>query len=138
MTTVMLPRVQRPSVTSVPTPSVRWPHLAQHDSLTGLPNRVLLNDRLDRATALARRHRSSLAVLFVDVDRFKHVNDTLGHGIGDQLLQCTARRLVGCVRSSDTVSRLGGDEFVVLLPELARREEAAKKRPSARRRYSRP
>jgi diguanylate cyclase (GGDEF)-like protein len=86
---------------------------------------VLLNDRLDRATALARRHRSSLAVLFVDVDRFKHVNDTLGHAIGDQLLQSIARRLVGCVRSSDTVSRLGGDEFVVLLPELARREEAA-------------
>jgi diguanylate cyclase (GGDEF)-like protein/PAS domain S-box-containing protein len=105
--------------------SLRMSHLAQHDSLTGLPNRLLLNDRLGRATALARRHRSSLAVLFVDVDRFKHVNDTLGHAIGDQLLQSIARRLVACVRSSDTVSRLGGDEFVVLLPELARGEEAA-------------
>jgi diguanylate cyclase (GGDEF)-like protein/PAS domain S-box-containing protein len=105
--------------------SLRMSHLAQHDSLTGLPNRLLLNDRLGRATALARRHRSSFAVLFVDVDRFKHVNDTLGHAIGDQLLQSIARRLVACVRSSDTVSRLGGDEFVVLLPELARCEEAA-------------
>jgi len=105
--------------------SLRMSHLAQHDSLTGLPNRLLLNDRLGRATALARRHRSSFAVLFVDVDRFKHVNDTLGHAIGDQLLQSIARRLVACVRSSDTVSRQGGDEFVVLLPELARGEEAA-------------
>jgi len=86
---------------------------------------LLLNDRLGRATALARRHRSSFAVLFVDVDHFKHVNDTLGHAIGDQLLQSIARRLVACVRSSDTVSRQGGDEFVVLLPELARGEEAA-------------
>ena len=105
--------------------SLRMSHLAQHDSLTGLPNRLLLNDRLGRATALARRHRSSFAVLFVDVDHFKHVNDTLGHAIGDQLLQSVARRLVACVRSSDTVSRQGGDEFVVLLPELARGEEAA-------------
>jgi len=105
--------------------SLRMSHLAQHDSLTGLPNRLLLNDRLGRATALARRHRSSFAVLFVDVDHFKHVNDTLGHAIGDQLLQSIARRLVACVRSSDTVSRQGGDEFVVLLPELARGEEAA-------------
>jgi len=105
--------------------SLRMSHLAQHDSLTGLPNRLLLNDRLGRATALARRHRSSFAVLFVDVDHFKHVNDTLGHAIGDQLLQSIARRLVACVRGSDTVSRQGGDEFVVLLPELARGEEAA-------------
>jgi diguanylate cyclase (GGDEF)-like protein/PAS domain S-box-containing protein len=105
--------------------SRRMSHLAQHDSLTGLPNRLLLHDRLGRATALARRHRSSFAVLFVDVDRFKHVNDTLGHASGDQLLQSIARRLVACVRSSDTVSRQGGDEFVVLLPELARGEEAA-------------
>jgi diguanylate cyclase (GGDEF)-like protein/PAS domain S-box-containing protein len=105
--------------------SLRMSHLAQHDALTGLPNRLLLNDRLGRATALARRHRSSFAVLFVDVDHFKHVNDTLGHAIGDQLLQSIARRLVACVRSSDTVSRQGGDEFVVLLPELARGEEAA-------------
>ncbi len=105
--------------------SLRMSHLAQHDSLTGLPNRLLLNDRLGRATALARRHRSSFAVLFVDVDHFKHVNDTLGHAIGDQLLQSIARRLVACVRSSDTVSRQGGDEFVILLPEMARGEVAA-------------
>ena len=105
--------------------SLRMSYLAQHDFLTELPNRMLLNDRLTQAIALAQRHQSLLAVLFVDVDHFKRVNDSFGHGIGDQLLQSIARRLVTCVRNADTVSRLGGDEFVVLLPEVARAEDAA-------------
>ncbi len=82
-------------------------YLAQHDSLTDLPNRTLLNDRLTQAIALAHRHRQRLAVLFLDVDRFKHINDSLGHAIGDRLLQSVAQRLLACVRSSDTVSRQG-------------------------------
>jgi diguanylate cyclase (GGDEF)-like protein/PAS domain S-box-containing protein len=105
--------------------SVRMSYLAQHDFLTELPNRMLLNDRLTQAIAAARRHRASLAVLFVDVDHFKHINDCLGHTIGDQLLKSVARRLVTCVRTSDTVSRHGGDEFVVLLSEVARADDAA-------------
>ena len=105
--------------------SLRMSYLAQHDFLTELPNRMLLNDRLTQAMALAHRHQSLLAVLFVDVDHFKRVNDSFGHAIGDQLLQSVARRLVACVRSTDTVSRFGGDEFVVLLSELARPEDAA-------------
>src|SRR4030095_4421028 len=104
--------------------SLKMSHLAQHDFLTGLPNRMLLNTRLTRAIASARRHGNLLAVLFVDVDHFKHINDSLGHAIGDQLLQSIARRLVACVRSSDTVSRHGGDEFVVLLSEVAHAEDA--------------
>jgi diguanylate cyclase (GGDEF)-like protein/PAS domain S-box-containing protein len=95
-------------------------HQAQHDFLTDLPNRLLLQDRLTQAIALARRYRKSLAVMFLDVDDFKRVNDTLGHDVGDQLLQSIAKRLVGCVRGSDTVSRQGGDEFVILLSEVAR------------------
>lgn len=105
--------------------SLRMSHLAQHDCLTGLPNRLLLSDRLARAIATAHRHRTSLAVLFLDVNRFKLVNDAYGHAVGDQVLRSIARRLVGCVRDSDTVSRLGGDEFVVLLSEVARAEDAA-------------
>ena len=105
--------------------SLRMSYLAQHDALTGLPNRMLFNDRLTQALAQARRHRTSLAVLYLDVDRFKHINDTLGHSTGDQILQSISRRLVACVRSSDTVSRRGGDEFVVLLSEVAGAAEAA-------------
>lgn len=105
--------------------SLRMSYLAQHDDLTDLPNRILLNDRLTQAMALARRHRRKLAVLFLDGDRFKHINDTLGHAIGDRLLQSVAQRLLACVRSSDTVSRQGGDEFVILLSEVTHARDAA-------------
>jgi diguanylate cyclase (GGDEF)-like protein/PAS domain S-box-containing protein len=98
---------------------------AQHDALTGLPNRVLLNDRVGQAVALARRQKLQTAVLFMDLDGFKHINDSLGHQIGDKLLQSVAGRLVDCVRTPDTVSRQGGDEFVVLLQELHHPEDAA-------------
>ena len=103
----------------------RMTHLAQHDVLTSLPNRALLDDRLKQGIALARRHDRRLAILFIDLDRFKHVNDSVGHLIGDQLLQEVASRITPCVRSSDTVSRQGGDEFVVLLSEVAHAEDAA-------------
>ncbi len=93
-------------------------HLAEHDALTELPNRLLLSDRLARSIALSRRYGRRLAVLFIDCDKFKHINDTLGHAIGDQVLRSIARRLTACVRESDTVSRHGGDEFLVLLSEV--------------------
>jgi diguanylate cyclase (GGDEF)-like protein/PAS domain S-box-containing protein len=105
--------------------SLRMSYLAQHDSLTDLPNRILFSDRLTEAIAMARRYRRKLAVLYVDVDRFKHINDSLGHDIGDRLLQSMAARLHACVRSSDTVSRQGGDEFVVLLSEVTHVQDAA-------------
>jgi diguanylate cyclase (GGDEF)-like protein/PAS domain S-box-containing protein len=99
-------------------------HLAEHDALTDLPNRLLLSDRLARSIALARRYDRRLAVLFLDCDRFKHINDTLGHAIGDQVLRSVAGRLTACVRESDTVSRHGGDEFLVLLSEVEHAEDA--------------
>jgi diguanylate cyclase (GGDEF)-like protein/PAS domain S-box-containing protein len=105
--------------------STKMSYLAQHDFLTGLPNRLLLNDRLTQAIAAAWRHRTSLAVLFVDVDHFKRINDSSGHTTGDALLKSIALRLVGCVRTTDTVCRHGGDEFLVLLSEVARTEDAA-------------
>jgi diguanylate cyclase (GGDEF)-like protein/PAS domain S-box-containing protein len=100
-------------------------HLAQHDSLTDLPNRVLFNDRLTQAIALAERQGKQLAVMFVDIDHFKKINDSLGHDVGDKLLQSVAGRLLACVRRSDTVSRLGGDEFVILLSQVEHAEDAA-------------
>jgi len=93
-------------------------HMAEHDFLTGLPNRMLLTDRLAQAIALAQRHGKKVALMYLDLDHFKHINDSLGHEVGDQLLQSAAKRLQSCVRLSDTVSRQGGDEFVVLLPEF--------------------
>jgi diguanylate cyclase (GGDEF)-like protein/PAS domain S-box-containing protein len=105
--------------------SLRMSYLAQHDSLTELPNRMLFSDRLTGAIAMAHRYRRKLAVLFLDVDRFKHINDSLGHDIGDRLLQSIARQLRACVRSSDTVSRQGGDEFVILLTEVTHAQDAA-------------
>jgi len=103
---------------------LKMSHLAQHDYLTDLPNRLLLNDRLTQTISLARRHRKQLAVLFLDVDRFKNINDSLGHLIGDKLLQSVAQRLTTCVRGSDTVSRQGGDEFIVLLADVEHAEAA--------------
>jgi diguanylate cyclase (GGDEF)-like protein/PAS domain S-box-containing protein len=105
--------------------SAQMAYLAQHDSLTDLPNRILLKDRLTQSMARAHRHQQKMAVLYLDVDRFKSINDSLGHAIGDRLLQSVAQRLAACVRSSDTVSRQGGDEFVVLLSEATLGQEAA-------------
>jgi diguanylate cyclase (GGDEF)-like protein/PAS domain S-box-containing protein len=103
--------------------SEKLSNLAQHDYLTGLPNRLLLNDRLSQAISAAGRDQRNLAVLFLDLDRFKHVNDSLGHAAGDALLLSIAARLIASVRSSDTVSRLSGDEFVILLASIARSED---------------
>jgi diguanylate cyclase (GGDEF)-like protein/PAS domain S-box-containing protein len=100
-------------------------HLAQHDTLTDLPNRILFSSRLTEAIAAAYRYRRKLAVLFLDLDRFKHINDSLGHVIADRVLQSVASRLQACVRASDTVARQGGDEFVILLSEVARAQDAA-------------
>jgi diguanylate cyclase (GGDEF)-like protein/PAS domain S-box-containing protein len=100
-------------------------HLAEHDSLTGLPNRLLFGDRVGQAISLARRHGTQAAVLFLDLDGFKQVNDSLGHTAGDKLLQSVAKRLLACVRDPDTVSRHGGDEFALLLQDLHKPENAA-------------
>ena len=94
-------------------------HMAHHDFLTGLPNRILFKERLVQAIALAKRHGTKLAVLFMDLDRFKAINDSLGHAVGDALLKAVAQRLMTSMRGADTVSRRGGDEFVVLLSEVA-------------------
>jgi diguanylate cyclase (GGDEF)-like protein/PAS domain S-box-containing protein len=99
--------------------------LANHDHLTSLPNRRLLRDRIDRAIGNAARHGDSVALLFLDLDHFKVVNDTLGHEIGDLLLQAVAQRLQSCVREQDSIARIGGDEFVVMLVELPNSEAAA-------------
>ena len=97
-------------------------HQATHDPLTGLPNRALLTDRLMQAISYAQRYHRAIAVAFLDLDRFKHINDTLGHDAGDQLLKTVAARLSACVRDSDTVARLGGDEFVLVLYDQANEE----------------
>jgi diguanylate cyclase (GGDEF)-like protein len=98
--------------------------MAHFDSLTNLPNRVLLMDRLERAIALSARNQTHTGVLFIDLDFFKNINDTLGHHVGDMLLQQVADRLREYVREVDTVSRLGGDEFVIIVPELRQMEDA--------------
>jgi diguanylate cyclase (GGDEF)-like protein len=96
----------------------RFRHLALHDGLTGVATRLLLQDRMGVAVESARRHQTGLAVLMLDLDRFKEINDSLGHLAGDEVLRVTAERVVGAVRKGDTVARLGGDEFIVLLPNL--------------------
>jgi diguanylate cyclase (GGDEF)-like protein len=105
--------------------AARAEHRANHDGLTALPNRSLFSALLKRSISQAGRYDRRLAVLFLDLDRFKYINDTLGHDAGDELLKEVARRLEGCVRESDTVARLGGDEFVVLMPELDDESAAA-------------
>jgi diguanylate cyclase (GGDEF)-like protein/PAS domain S-box-containing protein len=112
-------------VTQAQAVSAKMSHLARHDYLTDLPNRLLLHDRLSQAISVAQRHRQKLAVLCIDLDRFKHVNDSLGQEVGDKLLLSVAARMVASVQSSDTVSRQGGDEFVILLPCIAHAEDAA-------------
>jgi GGDEF domain-containing protein len=94
---------------------IEMSHLAQHDTLSDLPNRILLQDRLHQAIALASRNNTLVRVLFLDLDKFKEINDSLGHKLGGKVLQSVVNRLLTCVRASDTVSRLGGDEFVILL-----------------------
>jgi diguanylate cyclase (GGDEF)-like protein/PAS domain S-box-containing protein len=103
----------------------RLTFLAQHDALTSLPNRVLLEDRLLHAMTRTRRNQKKLAVMFLDLDDFKKINDSFGHHAGDQLLQIVAQRLVACVRAEDTVARLGGDEFVVLLEDIGAKDDVA-------------
>ncbi len=113
-------------VSEVHAMSVKMSHVTQHDALTDLPNRFLFNDRLSQAIGLAMRHQLRIAVLFLDLDRFKHVNDTLGHVLGDELLKEIAARLRACMRETDTLSRHGGDEFVILLQEVTDTVSAAR------------
>jgi diguanylate cyclase (GGDEF)-like protein len=100
-------------------------NMAYHDSLTGLPNRILFNDRLEMALSKIKRSKKKIAVLFIDFDGFKKINDNLGHSVGDALLKAVGRRLKSCLRQEDTVARLGGDEFVLILPEINSRDAAA-------------
>jgi diguanylate cyclase (GGDEF)-like protein/PAS domain S-box-containing protein len=104
--------------------SLQMSHTAHHDVVTNLPNRLLLNDRITQSIALAHRQNRPIAVLFLDLDNFKNINDSLGHAAGDELLQSVSKRLISCVRASDTVSQ-GGDEFAILLPEITHAQDAA-------------
>jgi diguanylate cyclase (GGDEF)-like protein/PAS domain S-box-containing protein len=112
-------------VTATRNLSLQMAHSAQHDCLTNLPNRLMLNDRISQSISLARRQKKHIAVLFLDLDRFKYINESLGHAVGDKLLQSVSKRLQASVRGSDTVSRQGGDEFIVLLAEIANPEHVA-------------
>jgi diguanylate cyclase (GGDEF)-like protein len=100
--------------------------MAYHDSLTGLPNRILLHDRLEMALLQAQRNNGLVGLLYIDFDRFKQINDSLGHDVGDKLLQEVGNRLKECLRQQDTVARLGGDEFILLLPEISSHKDAGK------------
>ena len=106
--------------------AVQMTYSAQHDLVTNLPNRLLLNERISQAISLARRQQKHAAVIFLDLDRFKYVNDSMGHATGDMLLRSVSKRLLNSVRASDAVSRQGGDEFVILLSEITNPEDAAK------------
>ena len=116
----------------------REQYLATHDTLTGVPNRTLFYDRLAQAIAAARRYHTTLAILFVDLDGFKPINDTLGHEAGDQLLRTVAERITAIVRKSDTVARLGGDEFTVILSQVAQPGDAATVAENMLRRIAQP
>jgi len=98
---------------------------AHHDALTGLPNRVLFSDRLEQGIEKAKRHKTGLALFFIDLDKFKHINDSLGHAVGDSVLKVVAKRLEGIIRKEDTLARLSGDEFTVIMEELTQPEDAA-------------
>ncbi len=111
---------------SAETIAKRMEYHAHHDDLTGLPNRTLLNDRINSELAHARRQQSMMGLLFLDLDRFKIINDSLGHAVGDQLLRVISRRLKNCVREEDTVARLGGDEFLILLPRISSSSDAGR------------
>lgn len=99
-------------------------HQSLHDALTDLPNRILFNQRFVGALAQAQAESSTMAVLFLDLDRFKQINDTFGHATGDLLLQSVVQRLTSCLQPSDSLARWGGDEFVLLLPQIAERNDA--------------
>ena len=99
-------------------------HLAYHDELTGLPNRRVFEDRLSIELAHSQRHNEKLAVMLLDLDQFKIVNDTMGHAMGDKLLQVVGMRLTGLLRKSDTIARIGGDELLLILPEIGQPEDA--------------
>lgn len=113
-------------VTGARARAMQMTHLAQHDALTDLPNRIVLSEHISHSISLAHRHRGNIAVLFLDLDRFKEINDSHGHATGDKLLKSISQRLLRSVRNSDTVCRLGGDEFVVLLSEIAHPNDAAR------------
>ncbi len=100
-------------------------HQAHHDALTGLPNRVLFADRLEQGVKKAKRHREGLALFFIDLDKFKHINDSLGHGVGDSVLKTVAKRLEGIIRRGDTLARLSGDEFTIIMEEITQPEDAS-------------
>jgi len=97
---------------------------SQYDALTSLPNRILLADRLQQALSIAKREKVNLALMFIDLDKFKAINDTLGHNVGDQVLRMVGQRIQNCMRKSDTLARIGGDEFVVLLPKVRGEQDA--------------
>ncbi len=100
-------------------------HMSSHDTLTNIPNRALLMDRMDQALARARRDKTKIAVMFIDLDNFKPINDAMGHIVGDKALKLIAKRLSSCLRETDTVARFGGDEFVVILTDINNREDAS-------------
>ncbi|GGC88410.1 diguanylate cyclase domain-containing protein [Vreelandella lutescens] len=108
------------------TRSAQFAYQAQYDALTSLPNRFLFAERLSRAIGLAKRHRHQVALLYLDIDNFKCINDSLGHALGDRLLQAVAERLSECIRVTDTVCRQGGDEFVILLSEIEHTQDAVR------------
>ena len=113
-------------------------HMAYHDPLTGMPNRLLLLERLDQAIAIAKRERTNLAMLFIDLDKFKPVNDLYGHNVGDLLLKVVAQRIRDCLRESDTTARIGGDEFIGLLPGIKAESSVLKVAEKIRRALNQP